>query len=315
MRVLVCHRPGGAFGYISDGWINALRDKNHVAQRWDGNVESWYAFNPDLYIGCSGHKQPIPTDRKCKIAIHVNPLGPINIEGIMESSDNIKWVLQQKPDAVFGYGFEADRVYWNGWKTKHNIIWVPMATGADRTLFRSVRDGAREFDIVYLGGRWAYKGKTIDKYLLPALRAVKSYKLHGWGDWPSGICSGPLPDDDTSTAMFLNTGRVAPCISEAHTLSYGIDIPERAFKVALCGALIIHDPVPRMNDIIPAAVVAKDPDEFVAMCVKYSQDERARLSLVQQQREQVLANHTYHHRISRLLLDLGFTNESMGMLL
>src|SRR5215831_12305434 len=90
VRVLLVHRPGGAFGYISDGWINALRDRGHRVERWDGLENSWHSFAPDLYLGCSGHRQPIPPRHNCKIAIHVNAYGPVHLDGLNESEETIR---------------------------------------------------------------------------------------------------------------------------------------------------------------------------------------------------------------------------------
>ena len=103
MKIMLCHRPEGAFGYITDGWQNALHDRGYEVRRWDGDASSWREYQPDLYIGCSGHKQPIPSNRnECQVAIHVNPCGPVNIDGINESQDNINWVVDQKPDLYLG---------------------------------------------------------------------------------------------------------------------------------------------------------------------------------------------------------------------
>ena len=122
MRVLLCHRPGGAFGYITDAWANAFRDKGHMVQRWDGQEASWRAFAPELYIGCSGHRQPIPANRNTKVAIHVNPYGPVDLGSINESKESIDWTVAQKPDAVFGYGHEEDRLLWSYWTKKLAIL-------------------------------------------------------------------------------------------------------------------------------------------------------------------------------------------------
>lgn len=311
MRVLVCHRPGGAFGYISDAWINCLRDKGHTAQRWDGQEPSWQQFDPDLYIGCSGHKQAIPDNRRAKVAIHVNPWGPVNIDGINESEANIRWTLDRKPDAVFGYGYASDELLWSHWPQKGSVRWVPMPTAADKVIFNR-HDGDRPLDIVYLGGRWAYKAMTIDKYLFPVLKPPISFKVHGWGDWPKGLCSGGLPEDQVTP--FFNSGKVAPCVSERHTQQYGIDIPERAFKVILCGCLAVHDPVPGLNDIIPDIVMGRDARDYIEKCHYYVQRDDERKVIAEKQRQHVLNNHTYHHRVAGLLHALGFTDEAQGML-
>lgn len=319
MKVLLCHRPGGAFGYITDGWINALRDKGHDVRRWNGLEDAWHEFRPDIYLGSSGHKQPIPAKRLgCKVAIHVNPCGPVNIEGIDETEENVRWTLNQKPNAVFGYGHEEDRIHWSNWTNKHGVQWVPMPCAGDRVMFHdNVPAADRPNDMVYLGGRWKYKGQTMDSYLLPALRNNASehklkYSVRGWGEWPPGVCGGILPEDAAND--FLNSGRVGPCIAEMHTHQYGIDLPERAFKVALAGLVIIHDPVPTVKRFIPSAVVAQNVPNFIDLCRHYSQNEGERVAMVRKQKAEVLASHTYHHRMSTMLAALGFEEEAKGML-
>lgn len=299
MRILLCHRPGGAFGYITDGWVNAIQHAGHEVARWNGDQKSWHDFDPDLYMGCSGHKQPIPRQRRAKVAIHVNPYN--SIPGIDESPENIKWTVDMKPDAVYGYGDEADRHYWEGWTTTHGIQWVPMPTGGDDMSY-SVVNTKKDYDVVYLGGRWAYKAKTIDKYLLPVLDKT-NFKLHGWGDWPEGYCSGQLPNSEVSS--FLGSGKIGPCVSEEHTHKYGMDIPERMYKVALCGSLIIHDNVPAVNRYIESAVVAVSPQDYLDLVMYYIENDDERTELIEKQRNEVLDKHTYHHRIDLLLDSLG----------
>lgn len=318
MRVLLTHRPGGAYGFISEGWVNALTHHGHVTKRWDGNLKSWNDFDPDVYIGCSGHKQPIPSSRRCKVAIHVNPYGPVNVDGINEKKADIAWVVGHNPDAVFGYGHESDRRLWSYWKEREGISWVPMPTAGDRYVYDidNQSDSRKKTDVIYLGGKWAYKGKSIDKYLIPALNDARISKtVHGWGDWPVGMCLGELPDSEVRG--FLNSGRVGPCISEPHTLEYGFDLPERLFKVALCGALVVHDPVPGLSRYMPSAVVASSSSEFIDKIIYYSSETNTqeRIDLVRRQRSEVLENHTYDHRVAGLLGALGFHDVSTSMLI
>lgn len=322
MRVLICQRAGKAFGYITDGWINALRDRGHEVQRWDGQQSSWDVFDPDLFCCSSGHKQPIPIIRRAKIALHVNSWGPIVIdntneskENISESAENIKWVIAQKPDVVFGYGFPQDQIVWSYWTQKAGIPWVSMPTAGDKIIYHDRyhhETNERKYDIVYLGGRWPYKSQTLDKYLLPALKLPLTYKIHGWGNWPPNICSGELPDGQATE--FLSSGKVGPCVSEKHTHQYGIDIPERVFKLVLCGALAIHDPVPRFETIFPCAIIARDPQDYAEKCLYFVQHDEERRQLINKQRQYVLNNHTYHHRIRDLLCATGFHEEAQNMI-
>lgn len=306
MKIFLTHRPGGAYGYISDSWGNAITHLGHKVRRYDGNLKSWSDFDPDIYIGCSGHKQIIPSknDRRAKVAIHCNPFGDTDLGPINESKQAIDWVKQQKPDVVFGYGVESQRHFWCKYESELGIKWCPMANAGDHLQFITLSNNDAH-DLVYIGGRWDYKAKRLDQYLLPILRSGSmSFKLFGWGGWPADL-PWESPNDNLVPTLY-RLGKVAPCVSEPHTGEHGIDVPERVFKAILSGCLAIHDPVPGIKDMIPSLVVANNPQEFSDLCYYWSRPERdiERIELARKQREEVLANHTYVHRVQRLLEDL-----------
>jgi len=311
MKILLTHRPGGAYGHISEGWLNALNAAGHEARRWDGQRASWEAFDPDLYIGCSGHRQPIPGDRgKAKVAIHVNPCCGIIIDGINENAGAIRWTLDQKPTVVFGYGHESDRPYWEYWTSKHGIPWVPMPTGGDSTIYTDP-GLPRDLDVAYVGGYWQYKARNLDKYLLPLLK-TPGLKLgvYGWGDWP--VAAGNIEDKDVP--VVFARAKVGPCVTEPHTTTWGIDVPERLWKVALCGALVIHDPVKGLDRLMSSAVVASDPGHYVELCKHYVSEanESERHALAQRQRHEVLKSHTYFQRMAKLFTAISEATDCSG---
>jgi hypothetical protein len=314
MRVLFCSRVGGAWSFITDGMINALRDIGIIADRWDGKRYSWDAFSPVLYIGCSGHRQDIPNDRKCTVAIHVNPYGPTKIEpNINESQDAINWVKSIKPNAVFGYGHEADRHYWSFWD-KNGMPWVPMATAGDATIFNVANGEHDKYDVGYVGGRWPYKAKNIDAYLFPVLRDnTISHMVRGWGAWPDNLCGGTITDSEVP--ILLASCKIVPCISEPHTLIHGIDLPERVFKSALSGAVVVHDPVPGLNWYLPHIIIASNPKVFHYEIKGLLRDPSWLPKIAQQQRQDVLMAHTYHHRMATLMTALGFQDVASSLLL
>lgn len=313
MKILVTHRPGGAFGFITDSWINCLVDKGHTVKRWNGTLESWNEFDPDLYVGSSGHKQPIPKNRRSLVALHVNPYCPMEINGINEPPESIEWVKNIGPDIVFGYGFDDDKIYWKHWTEKLGIKWCPMPTAGDKTIYKNLNID-RTFDIVYIGGRWNYKATSIDKYLLNACDNLKDKNIYigGWGDWPNGMVRGIVSDEDVP--VLFNQAKVCPCISEPHTQAHGFDLPERFFKVALCGSLPVHDPVPTLRRIIPNIIMAKSPAEYLELCRYYINNDSDRIKTASDISRHVLNNHTYHHRFSRLFSELGLSSESSNML-
>lgn len=319
MKILVCHRPDGAFGFISDSWIKAFADCGLNVQRWDGNPHIWQSFNPNLYIGCSGHVQKIPSKKyrgRCKVAIHVNPYGPVKIEpNINEQQKSIDWVLEQEPEVVFGYGFEKDRDLWSSWE-KHNIKWQPMATAGDVTLYSPDPDSKHFLDISYIGGYWPYKAQNIDKYLLPILKDNNLKKMvMGWGKWPIKINNDIVRECSYEQKLqAFQQSKVCPCISEPHTSQYGIDVPERVFKVILSGALAIHDNVKDIKEAIPSVVLGKDPSDYREKIYKFIKDGTKRNDRWKEQYKDVISNHTYHHRLSGLLSALEFGSFADQML-
>lgn len=316
-------RVDGAWGYITDGLVNALKSLGHNVERFDDAVnpewphpeEVWGGFSPDLYIGCSGHRQLIPTNRgDCKVAIHVNPYGPHKVEpNINEQQATIDWVMAQKPDVVFGYGREQDRELWSYWEG-NGAPWVPMPTAGDLTKYRPdfANYDKRDLDLAYVGGRWDYKAENIDRFLIPVLRKAKlNYELWGWGKWPSSVMyRGPIAEADVPT--LFRRAKVAPCISEPHTLVWGIDLPERVFKTVLSGVVAVHDPVADMGGYLPSVTACFDEDDYfstIKMISKWGADRR--LELAQKQYLDVMSGHTYHHRVARLFAGLGWTDESV----
>lgn len=319
MRILFVHRPGGAFGYITDGMINALRAAGHVVERWDGNRESWDSFGPDLYVGASGHRQPIPPrgtrPSSVKIAIHVNPYCDENIDGINEPAHAIGWTVAQQPDVVFGYGHEGDRRYWSHWTSKQGIDWVPMPTAGDSTVYRPLDGTVRAIHIGYAGGYWGYKAKNLDKYLKPMLGWTDlPVYAHGWGDWPAGSgFHGPIDDD--GVVRLLNSSKVGPCVTEPHTTKWGIDLPERLWKVALCGAVVVHDAVEGLRRHMPSVVMAGSPAQFHELCRHYATcGEGERAAVAAAQRAEVLAGNTYFSRMATLFEGIHRATEAPGFL-
>lgn len=304
MRILFTHRPGGAYGFISQSWINAVAAAGGVAERWDGSRESWDRFQPDAYVGCSGHRQPIPPLGQrgdAKIAIHVNPYCGTSLMGINEPQQAINWVLQQQPDAVFGYGHEQDRCYWENWP----VPWAPMATAGDSTIFKD-RGLERTVDVAYVGGHWPYKGKNLDRYIVPLLQHGRlRTEVYGWGNWPRGLSRGGIDDADVP-GLFCRA-RTCPCVVEPHTTQWGIDLPERLWKVALCGALVIHDPVHGLDKHMPSAVVANSAADYISLCQHYCkpENEPERAAVAAKQRSEVLDGNTYFHRLAGLFTVLG----------
>lgn len=317
MRVLCCNPDGGAFKYITEGWARALRACGHEFRNWDGKDASLREYQPNIYIGCSGWRQEYPVWARnqfgTRIAIHVNPHGSRQIGShqgpvIDEQRGAIDWVKKQSPEVVFGYGdqIQMDQ-YWDKWKS-YGFRVCPMMNAGDSLYFYPdpTNDPRFKGNVGFIGGHWPYKSINIDKFLRPVARALDC-RIYGWSKYPGDYkARGPIqsPND----RKLFSSVKVAPCISEPHTTATGIDIPERIFKVSLCGAVAISDPVKDMQRHFSAdaLVMPKDPAHYLEACKYYLQDEPRRRAKARKQMEEVLSKHTYLHRISGLFEALGY---------
>lgn len=245
--------------------------------------------------------------------IHTNPYCDIIIKSngpvINESKSNINWTLQQKPDAIFGYGLQEDMDrYWKLWR----LPTIGMPNAADVTRYYKVsKDPKYSVDIGWVGGYWQYKAINIDKYLLPVVKRFNSI-WYGWSG-PQGVWKGKVSDEETVRKLF-SSAKICPTIVEPHTTKWGIDIPERIFKVSACGALVVSDPVIGLNRYFSsdALIMATDPADYTRLCnywINTSEDER--VLQANKLRAEVLRKHTYYHRIQNLLDRIGFKKQAL----
>jgi hypothetical protein len=316
LTIFITNSKSGAFHEISKGWVNAFRQGGHNAIHWDGNIKTWRDHNPDIFIGCSGWPQQIPKSSNTQIAIHVNPYCDENIQvpngpPINETPKAISWTLAQKPKFVFGYGHQDDMYqWWYKWKRDHGINTIGMPNAADITIYHAMPPTpSLACDVGWVGGYWSYKAINLDKYIVPVAKKYKSIWL-GWSG-PKGLWRGKA--SQAQIVQLFNSAKICPCVVEPHTTKYGIDIPERIFKVAACGALTISDPVRGLDryftpDILPTA---SDPESYMALCdhyIKMNPNERKRQANTM--KKEVLKNHTYYNRAQTFLKAFGYYAEA-----
>lgn len=321
MNVLITNSKSGAFFEIANGWRNALISSGHKVELWDNDDRVWDVMKPDLFIGCSGWKknfQHLIKKYNTKLAIHVNPFtnGQIRAQDgptINETSLNIAWVVSNRPDAVFGYALQDDMdKYWYLWKDKYGFKLIGMANAADVVRYKPIQPSPEfECDVGWVGGYWPYKSKNIDKYLIPVIRKFKSM-WYGWSG-PPGLYKGKINGE--GVLKIFNSAKICPTVVEPHTTQYGIDVPERIFKVSACGAMVISDPFYGSDKYYSNAIIAKDPQDYFELCRKYIEASWAeRRERARRMMEETLDRHTYYHRLSNLLSVFGFIKESEGLI-
>lgn len=280
--------------------MNALAAAGHVVERWDGTLNHWNKFDPDVYYGASGHPQAIPSNRgKTLIGIHVNPWGNKKVGSadngpvIDEPQNAITWTLSQKPDFVYCYcsdTFTDD--YFSNYKTK-GIKVVGLPTGADITVYKPTSQ-VDEYtcDIGWVGGYWPYKAKMMDKYLIPLIKKYNC-KVFGWGNtWKN---NKSISDSDVS--KLFSSAKICPSISESHSVMSPVDLPERVFKVPAGGGFTIHTPSVAINDLFGDSIpMANNTAEWFEMIEYYINNTVKRNELKEKQRNVILSKHTYFDR-------------------
>lgn len=321
MNVLIANTRSGAFFEIATGWKNAFKAGGHKAALWDGNERTWKKFRPDTYIACSSweSKRSFTALRKLnntKLIVHVDPHSKekIQVPGgppIAARPEHIKWTVRQEPDFVFGYGLQEDMErYWAYWNQKCRLKIVGMPNAADSTVYKPMpADPSLVCEIGWVGGYWKYKALNMDKYLMPVVRTLNT-TWFGWSG-PKGIWKGKATQDQV--VKLFNSAKVCPCIVEPHTTRYGIDVPERMFKVSACGALAVLDPFAGVERYFSrdSIVMAKTPQEYFNLCKKYvGMAEEDRKKQAKKMQREVLLKHTYLNRVKNILSQLGYSEEA-----
>jgi hypothetical protein len=316
LTIFITNSKSGAFFEIAKGWKNAFAAGGHKVIMWDGSHQTWNAAEPDIFIGCSGWRQTPPKTHQTRIAIHTNPYCDTTIQIpsgplINEQKVAIDWTVAQKPKFVFGYGLQDDMYqWWYGWKKNHDIDVVGMPNAADATIYKPGKPRqSLVCDVGWVGGYWGYKAINMDKYIVPVARKYKSIWL-GWSG-PKDLWKGKTTQEEIC-ALF-HSAKICPCVVEPHTTKFGIDIPERIFKVAASGAMTISDPVVGIDryfnkDVLPTAT---NPDHYMELCHMYiNMNDAQRKTQAKLMRKEVMENHTYYNRVRQFLKSFGYYNEA-----
>lgn len=150
------------------------------------------------------------------------------------------------PRAIFTSNTAVAYPFFENWIVEYGHLQsIPLAY--DRSFYESsIRAVRPEFEqsVVYVGGYWPYKGRTLRRYLMPFREQLA---IFGYSHWPFGEYRGTLGIDEE--ADVLRSAAVVPGINEPHALIMGGDVCERVYKVAGLGGLCVADGCPGYRDL------------------------------------------------------------------
>lgn len=331
MKILCLYSPGGSSG-VRNGWRKCFQAAGHTFVFWDKSQKSAFDVfseeEPDIFIGTT-----YDLDRatlKCfksrpnlKVALFCSAYGDLTkeidrakfpIDIATEAELNLVKQLKDetgKPDFVFLHCVpsQKDRVI-GGWGTL-GIKTVSVLNACDTFEYLGGEfKGELTCDCSIVGGRWPYKSRNLDPFLM-SLCNKYDFKVFGYGGWENYHNYLGQLDLGWEKHLFKST-KVCLSISEPHSTTYGYDLIERPFKVMGNGSFCLSDWVEGFNEVLGVGTLemALTPAEYEWKLRFYLKNEDKRVEKAKIGQEKVLSGHTYWHRIAQMFTEFGLPEEA-----
>jgi len=333
MKVLIYNEAPTAPLYIRMGLCHGFNQLGHNAVLWNAQTKSVFdAFNefePDLFIGQTYNinramYKCIVTRPHLKVLLFGSCWGPLINEIDLEKypivvvNDEEKRVIEQlkketgQPEFVYiHYHNSWIEPTMGGWYTL-GITPVGIMNAFDTDVY-SDGEFCEELksDVMFIGGKWGYKSRTLDRYLLPMChpsfkQSIPTdrfvFRIFGNQSWPTHNFCGFLDEQLVKHAIVSAT--VCPNVSEPHSQDYGFDIIERPFKIMGAGGFLITDYVKSMAEDVfnqGECEYASSPDEMHEKIRHYIKHPDERQKFIEKGKSSVLTGHTYIHRAQQIL--------------
>ncbi|MBT5710284.1 glycosyltransferase family 1 protein [Candidatus Poribacteria bacterium] len=240
-----------------------------------------------LHAPCYGRGGDIP--RGCR------QITEAQIHSLEESRELIGFVVTDFSDA-------GNQRYYPGYATEHGIPVLSFPWGVNVARHFPVLTDMQA-DVVFLG-TYFEKGPRIDAFLTPILKRHRHTIVGtGWSESPFGVGDTMLSDFNAAAPLLYSSHAVSLNIHHDWETE-GYTCNERAFNSVACGGFPVSDNAPRIFDFFSADeyVVAGEPDEYAATVAHYVDRPGDREAVMARAQSRVFAEHTYHHRLSDLLL-------------
>lgn len=329
MKVLIQSFNGGAHIYTNLGLARAFDAMGYQAYIWNtGSVfDTFDKINPDIFLG-----QTYNLNKSIIKAIEERPHMRVILRASDRSSfanevakkypilvaneEEIKLVnklrdLTGEPTLLHNhYTQESINKTHEDWiKEGFNVKSSLLA--ADLFSFYNGKYNEKyETDLVFCGGRWGYKAKTIDPYLLQFCNDNYRFKIFGNQGWGVYNYCGFAPD--TELKNILKSSKICLNVHEPHSQEYGYDIIERPYKLLSNRCFCISDYVQDLVDLIPDGIVyCQSPEEYREKVDYFLKNPDEREKFIENGHKTVIHNHTYFERVADFLdeLNLSYSKE------
>lgn len=225
--------------------------------------------------------------------------------------DPYEFDVGYKAEQISDWIFSNDR--WSSIHYSHpKVFHLPMAASA--TVHFQEWRSTKENDVFFCGVAFENRVRIIQD-LTPRLANVRTCIL---GDeWPASISiaenrrmtNSELSREYANSWITMNIGRTANLANQRFQLDASTPGP-RTFEAAMAGTVQFYfaDSLEVTDYFAPGSeiVLFDDPQSFAESLREILENKKLAARIAKAARERVLAEHTYKHRVSELLLKCGY---------
>jgi spore maturation protein CgeB len=193
-----------------------------------------------------------------------------------------------------------DPVLWWWMKKNYNSNVFFCSQGADTDIFKPLPDEPKKYDIVFGGNYFGSRfiGATRRLQMLRFL-LKKGYNLMAVGDnWPKDIPS-IVRQPHVQYNKIINQAKIT--VGMSHFINIPYYTSNRLYQMMATGVPHISWYSPDVKKIFKSGYIdAGDPDELIELIDHFLPNDKARRQTGQEQRSEILENHTIHHAWQRM---------------
>jgi hypothetical protein len=339
MKILISHDGASAHYFDRIGLARAFNYANHQVFLWDIRAKSAFdifsEFEPDIFIGQAYNLdraviKNIESRPHMRVALRVGEWGVHTNNWTQEqktkypillASNKEKDILLRlknetnKPDFLYIHYHPDYLNYTHGDFARYDIPVVSLMNAADLFDYTNgVFKPEFQSDIVFIGGYWEYKAKTLDKYILPLCSPALGLKIRIFGNqgWSVPQFAGFAPDNEVKNIM--KSAAICPNVSELHSQDFGYDVIERPFKLSSNKCFVVSDYVEGLEKIYGDSMeYGKTPNEFFEKIDFYLKNPEKKMAKINKSYQITLNNHTYFDRAETVFANLNMRTEVDAM--
>jgi spore maturation protein CgeB len=205
-------------------------------------------------------------------------------------SDKVINSLNQM-DNVYLWTFGDGNSHHTKWKKAHTI---PLAF--DSLSYKPIKDeNYSKYDICFVGG-WANNGFNEKRPIM-----IKYFSEFMKSGLNCGFFINKNISQEQENALLYNS-KISLNIHDAYQRILGYDTNERTFKSLGLNGVLLSDKVDQLERIFPDVKTVMEPSEMVRITKEYlSLPEKELNDIKEENRQNILDNHCYTHRVEQLL--------------